>query len=596
MRWPPWLLVLILGLLAAVSWFAFSPSSDDLRLIEVETPAAQNETSRTEVETDAAPAGDREASVPEVESISESTDPQPMLRFRVRDAETEQPIVGARLSHSQGLSPVEVSALTDGDGRCEFASENLATGHGYSFLVFAAGYQITTHFIPGLLPPTDEVIIELNRAGTLHGVVRMPNGSAAPKGTWVVAWIGPTPEPEDFSAIPLAYAQSGPLRDFEMRLAEESRVVTRTDAHGEFRFTDLAATTEYQLIAACEGMLSQSLRSVLPETSGPLELKLLYAWGICLDARDSQGSRLPGNGLVYLDRGRASWSFPDGRRPMLGGTYAALPLAGLQTEYSETLVSTQSTDQFGFVELSESEVPPSIRVSVQPPGFARLQSDFTFRALDSTFRSTELRFDRTAIQFGSLDVDVLQSPLDESNRGERNQSMVIAKLYPLGFPESGRNEVLSFALVHPQDGLHHFSGIPAGEYWIGFESANRLLKVHWETQRIVIDSGTAKARLELGSVGALHLNVLAQEGSQLPRPRTWIRIMSLSDNPRVYGQIMLKPGTNQISLIPNGDYELALVRETERSHTLVPDVPIQFSITAGETHAAEIVLAELDRE
>jgi hypothetical protein len=591
MRLPPWLLVLVFGLFAALAWLAFGPDSNGPDTIEVASAPTQEDPSVVEVESNEAPTGDREASDPDVETGLESPIPTAMLRFLVRDAETGQPIVGARINHSHGFSLREEEAFTDADGRCAFARENISSEHGWSFMVYAEGYQIIAHNLPAPILPKDEVVVEVDRAGTLSGVVRNPDGSPAPLATYVIAWIGTTPDPEEFATYRAILPPESPMGTSSATYQGNPATITRTDARGEFRFTDIAATKEYQILAASEGMLSRSLRSVRPETSEPLELKLLYAWGICLDSSDSQGSPLPGNGRVFLDRGSFSRSFPDGRRPMLGGTDAALPLAGLPLEYTETLVELRG-DRFVHAEYSENEVAPSVEVSIQPPGFARHQAEYTLVPLNSKFKSTELRFDRIATQFGALEVEIAHSPLNEANRGDRPQSIIIAKLYPLGFPESGRDDVIRFALVHPENGLQRFSGIPAGEYWLGFESANRLLKIHWETQRIVIGSTLAKAQLELGSVGALKLNVLAQDGSELPARRTWVRIKSLSDNPLVYGQIMLKPGENQIRLIPSGDYELALVRETAMTHALVPDVPIQFSISAGKTSLAAILLTE----
>jgi hypothetical protein len=592
MRLPPWLLILMLGLLAALAWFLFDPLSADPRMIETATTSKPDEEPPAVVIVDPGETRDRIADLPS--DGAESTEPTDAdwLRFLVLDAETRQPIVAARISHSHGFSPREEEVFTNADGQCAFARANIASEHGWSFLLFAEGFQTKMLSLNGPLLPDEEILIEADRAGTLAGVVRKPDGSPAPGGTWVVAWTGSTPIPEEFAAMQLAYIEAESIGTASATFAEGSRLVTRTDARGEFRFTDLAATQEYRLLAASEGMLSRTLSSASPETSEPIELKLLYAWGIHLIARDAQGSPLPGDGRVSLDRGSASWSFPDGRWPILGGTDAALPLAGLPLAYSESIIGQPDTQRSALTGYTETEVAPSVAVSIQPPGFARHQAEYALIPLNSKFQSFELKFDRIATQFGSLELEIKNSPLNETNRGERNQSIVIARLYPLGFPESGRDEVLSFALVHPEVGLEEFSGIPAGEYWLGFESANRLLKIHWETQRLVIGNSPAQAQLDLGSVGALNLDVLTQEGSEFPERRAWVRFKSLTESPRVYGQIMLQPGKNQISLIPAGDYELALVRETERSHTLVPDVPIHFRITAGETSSAEILLAE----
>lgn len=593
MRLPPWFVTLLVGLLAVLAWLAFRTPASHSDSLDIEL-GSHDAARLGAVEAQANEPETREAASPPIEALNKDQEKVALLQFLVRDAETLQPIVGARLSHTHDLSPAKVETVTDSDGRGAFNRDDLASDHSWSFLLFAEGYQSKLIQLPGPLLPMEEVLIHADRSGTLTGVIHMPDENAVPQSCWVVAWTGTRPTAEEFAGMPLAFHESESIHPSFASFAEGTRILTRSDARGEFRFSDLAMTKEYQVLAACDGMLSRTSAPVRIDSGKPLELELLYAWGVDFIARDEHGQPLPGNGRVRLDRGNFSWSFPDGRMLLPGGTNAALPLTGLDLDYVSSFDSTPRSNRFTVTEYSKSKTAPTIRIYSQPPGFSHHQAEYELLPLGSEFRSTQLRFDRLISSFGALELEVTNSPLEADIRGAHRDSLIIAKLYPIGFPETGIDEILTFALVHPENGVQEFSGIPVGEYWLGFESANRLLNIPWKDRRLTIRESVAQATLDLGNLGALDLEMLAQVGSELPksRGRTWIQIRGLAQDPRVYGRVMLSPGSNRISLIPAGEYEISLVRSTAISHALVPDVPVHVTIVAGEVSPAEITLAE----
>jgi hypothetical protein len=342
--------------------------------------------------------------------------------------------------------------------------------------------------------PRDRIDVRLTEGAVLRGQLVDPGGVPVEASALVVA----TPHP----------ALTRELVSSLFRGVERADVLwTRSDARGRFEVRDLRPGVVHSMWAAGGDWISGHATRATP-SSDPVSLTVHHGWAARIVLSDETGEPV-GSSDAYLVAGRDSVavSSPDAPLRMLPPFHAQL--AGLDEE----ALSTTASRRF-LLASSTSRVPPVLRLSFEPPGYARCETHVCMEPLTRLGESTPVTLHRRAGGFGDLEVEIVgREPAGEDVERGR---------FTLELTSSTSGSVhLRLDTRTPTTVLR---GIPTGRYSARVTARSGDFSYPERTASaldIVVDSTPARIVLDMARWARLSLSIVEPDGTAYRGPASF---------------------------------------------------------------------------
>lgn len=386
--------------------------------------------------------------------------------------------------------------------------------------------------------------VELDPNFRITGQVFDLSGSPSPEGLLVVGFHGSRPSAEEFFEI--GTGDAAPCDKYSFAF---------TDGNGEFEMAGLDPSYSYSLVAGGEGLISPNSRNnVIPSMSGDArtELQVAHTWGIQFKVVSEDGLPLRGNGQLFqgvrgvatrVEGAHGSYPLPDLPWMTMLGIHPRDLVPALSTVH-------KSRHVFFGKPLLEN---PKLIYTWTAPGY--LDQVFTeeLEPVVRGVREVQLYAIQDARAFGSVQVEVVESILDEVTGGTLSSPDLLVELYPMDEPY--RSEDILYRTVIPcaSNGVYEIDGIPYGNYQVGFMARNKLWGVKKEMRTIQISQAQETVQLSLGELGLARLDVLDEEGFELNVP---VRTRFHRWGPEVghHAFEYIRPDKKTVSMLSPGEY------------------------------------------
>jgi hypothetical protein len=423
------------------------------------------------------------------------------------------------------------------------------------------------------------VVIELEPDFRLNGRVVDLLGESVAEGVLVVAYYGTRPSPAEF--YKLGTLDGVPTSRYSFAW---------TDHNGEFEIRNLEPGYFYSLVAGGKGLISPiSFKHVIPtlEKNSMIEVQVAHTWGVLLNVETEDGLPLAGNGQLFQGmRGLAiQVSGAQGAQPLPNLPW--LTMLGMEPDKLTPKLPTthQRREVFWGKPLAKN---PKLNFYWKCPGYYDSEISVEMKPLENGIQVETLSVVQEASGFGSLQVEISGSMLDDITGGNTSSPDIAVEIFPLDEPYLSRDFVYRCMIPCAKNGVYEIDGIPFGLYNVGFKSRNKYWSTEPLERAIRISSQPESVTVDLSGVGLAMVNILDEDGFELPlKVRT--RFHRWGPKSGHYAFEYIRPSKNTITLLPPGDYRFYAEKPYPKGYE--PVKPDGHIVAVGPDSMTEVNMA-----
>ncbi len=276
---------------------------------------------------------------------------------------------------------------TDANGSLALVGLHEVTpAHAGGILQLSVGHEDYVSRVVDLVTvPAAGLRLVLEAGAALFGTVLLPDGSAAGSDVLVVVSSHNWLTPDIIESLLAADEPRG------WRLAG-------TDDSGCFRVGGLESDRPYHVWAASASGVSPVVTNGVRPDESPIIVGLNYAWGLKLKLCNSRGVGIEASTRYFLSGREESAVKFDGRKVVMLPRHF-MRLAGFGRDVVQT-----SPDSRVLLAVSAEPVAPVIAVSLEPPGYQRLEQDLVMRPLSVLGAPVQVMLQQACRGFGVLQI------------------------------------------------------------------------------------------------------------------------------------------------------------------------------------------------
>lgn len=387
-------------------------------------------------------------------------------------------------------------------------------------------------------------VVELHPDFRIRGQVVDLAGQAAPEGVTVAAFHGPRPQPAAFEAGSLASGASG-----------HRLVHAQTDAHGAFELRGLEPSLRYSLVAGGAGLISpNAVQAVAPAPEGgeAIQIQVAHTWGVSIRVVGEDGAPLPGSRqLFHGTRGLTTRVMgAHGAHPL--PTIPWMALLGLSSDDLQPKIPTIDSERWVLFGRPLNQ-NPRIHLQWAGPGYRDAALTAELEPIDQGIREVTLEVTQETMGFGSMQVELHGSVLQEATAGEIVAPDLIVELFPQDEPALSRDGLYRCIIPSAIDGVVEIDGIPYGNYQVEIRARNKFWRSPREQHLLQVSHEPASLRVDLEQLGLARIEVLDEDGFPLS-VKARVRFHQWQPREGHHAFQYIRPGKNTITMLPPGEY------------------------------------------